>query len=373
MLRAASCGLPASELAQAPWVEPPAAFALSSAIERLRANGSLDSELALTGIGRVRARLPVSAFSGRILAKPPPGLAGTVADVVALLELGRDLVLGGAGAEAADEARRELFAEATDEVTVQWARAAVGSAPPTRPAPGGADRGPQAGRFAAGRGGGPPRRPTSRSIREALVAHLLRWVPEAAFVPRAGPRGSGGPRRRRTAGPPMQAWGNGSLEVRVREPWNPGAGGRRAAQGAPTRGCCSIWSGSGTGAAPRGAVGCCCAAPGRSYGRRGWARLRWAIRFLERDGRRRRVVADVEHRYAGVVLHRERAPPFAAMRSARGVARLLLEGAPAQGSRRVEFETTSTCGRWSSRRARGTRWWCRAPWSSRASACGPPG
>ncbi|MCA9655437.1 MAG: ATP-dependent RNA helicase, partial [Myxococcales bacterium] len=114
VLRAAACGLPAPELADAPWIDPPPEFALRAAVARLREAATLDAEGRLTAVGRARARLPVSAFAARIVVDPPLALAGTVADVVALMELGRDLLLPGAPADGEDEARRELFGGAVD-------------------------------------------------------------------------------------------------------------------------------------------------------------------------------------------------------------------------------------------------------------------
>src|SRR5690606_18810652 len=116
VLRAAGCGVPARELATAPWVDPPPAFALQAALQRLRSTGALDDEGGLTAVGRARARLPVSAFSARVLADPPPELVDTVADVVALVELGRDLLLPGGTDERTSEARRERFGAAVDEL-----------------------------------------------------------------------------------------------------------------------------------------------------------------------------------------------------------------------------------------------------------------
>ncbi len=326
VLRAAGCGLPASELAAAPWVEPPPGFALESAIARLRATGALDETGSLTDVGRARARLPVSAFSARILADPPDALRGTVADVVALVELGRDLLLPGAGGEAMDDERRECFGEATDEVELQLLALRRGKArrhglnPATL-----AEARKLAGALRS-RVGAPRPSASERFDRDAFVEYLLRRVPEAAFVPRPRSekkgRGSGG--RRRGTGPVATPWGNGVLEVLVRPLWIPGLSADEQPP-APEAGLLLDleWLGAGRGAQGRGRLQLRCLRTQLRAAGLGTTTIGNPI--LQRTDHGRRVVADVEQRYAGVVLAKEREPLRGAA-LCEGIAHLVLEG-----------------------------------------------
>ncbi|MEM9462489.1 MAG: helicase-related protein [Myxococcota bacterium] len=326
VLRAAGCGLPASELSTAPWVDPPPAFALNEAIERLRQTGALDARGQLTAVGKARARLPVSAFSARMLVDPPPALAGTVADLVALVELGRDLLLPGRF-EDAEDARRECFGEAVDEVEVQLRALRRGRARREGLHPAALTEARKLASSLRQAIGAPPPSPDEALDRDALVALLLARIPEAAFVPRARAdkkKGRGGPRRRRDAGPPPIPWGNGVLEVLVRPLWIPGL----SADEQPTAPEAGLlldleWLGHGRAAQGRGRLLLRCTR--EHLWQAGLGEPVVGTPRLERGDRGRHVVADMEQRYAGVVIHHERAP----LRGAAlcdGVASLVLEG-----------------------------------------------
>ncbi len=325
VLRAASGGLAASELSQAPWVDPPPAFALASAVERLRATGALDEQGALTAVGRARARLPVSAFSARILASPPAALAGTVADVVALMEVGRDLLLPGAHGGGVDEARREAYAAATDEVQLQLLALRHGRDRRDGLHPAVVKEARALSRSLRDAVGAPAVRPDEPFDRDALVRYLLERVPEAAFVPRArgGAKGRGRASRR-DDGPAPARWANGEIEVLARPTFIPGLDPEQQPR-PPQAGIMLdlVWLGHGRSAQGRGRLLLRCHPA--QLGAAGLGEIEVGAPVLERQGRRRKVVADVRRQLAGVVLHEQRetlrGEPLCS-----AVAQLVLEG-----------------------------------------------
>lgn len=325
VLRAAACGLPAPELAEAPWVDPPPAFALQAAIERLREASTLDAEGRLTSVGRARARLPVSAFAARILVDPPSSLAGTVADLVALMELGRDLLLPGSSDDAVDEARRERFAEALDEVELQLRALWHGRARGEGLHPGALAEARKLSKALRSAVGAPVIDRDEALDREALVEHLLRRVPEAAFVPRprAAARGRGGRRGGKPKDPAIP-WANGELEVRVRPTWIPGLTADEQPR-APEAGLLLDleWLGLGRGASGRGRLLLRCRREQLVAAGLGEAHV--GSPSLQRGEDGPEVVADVELRHAGVVIHRDRSP-LRGEALCDGVAALVLQG-----------------------------------------------
>ena len=117
LLRGGMCGVAPSAVADLPWVTAPPAFAVESALQRLRHSGAVDAQGELTPVGRLQARLPVSWVGARILTAPPPELASALCELVALVEVGRDL-LEPYATERQAEARNALFDTAVDEVDV---------------------------------------------------------------------------------------------------------------------------------------------------------------------------------------------------------------------------------------------------------------
>lgn len=120
LLRAVTCGVAGPAVAALPWVTPPPAFALEAAQGRLQRQGTLDATGHPTPRGRAQAALPISSLAASLLADAPAPLRGLLADLCALIELDRDLLRPGSPSPREDLARLELFAEARDEVGVQW-------------------------------------------------------------------------------------------------------------------------------------------------------------------------------------------------------------------------------------------------------------
>ncbi|MFT5128345.1 MAG: ATP-dependent helicase HrpB [Rhodothermales bacterium] len=211
LLNAIACGLdPTSTL----WPTPPPEFAVGAALERLRALKAVDAAGGITAYGRRLLKLPVSVHEARLLVDVPAGLRGTVADVVALLQVRGRLLLDTAsladGERAqVEHARRELLAGYQDEVYAQLCCLRRG----------------QAGRHQLNRTGlaearklatalrsllgeGPPTDDdTPLPPRPELAVFLLKRWPEAGFVLRK--RALGKPRGR------SEPWGNGELELTV--------------------------------------------------------------------------------------------------------------------------------------------------------------
>lgn len=123
ILQAAICGLDGARFDEATWLTDPPEFAVEKARTRLRRMGAIDADHRLTDRGRRMAALPVAGDEARILLDPPGHLAATMADLVALLQLGRDLLLPkhlirGSFASV-KEARTRLLKGVKNEVFVQ--------------------------------------------------------------------------------------------------------------------------------------------------------------------------------------------------------------------------------------------------------------
>ncbi len=117
LLRAGMCGVPPAEASKLPWVTAPPSFAVDAALARLRASGAIGDDGRLTDTGRLQAKLPVSWVGARVLTNPPRELASALCDVVAVMEIGREL-LDASCSERQSEARADLFHGAGDEVDV---------------------------------------------------------------------------------------------------------------------------------------------------------------------------------------------------------------------------------------------------------------
>jgi ATP-dependent helicase HrpB len=206
LLRAGMCGVAPAEVASLPWVTAPPAFALGSALRRLQEHGAVGEGGRLTGPGRVQARLPVSWVGARLLTDPPLAYAAALCDLVALMEVGREL-FEPSPTQAQSEARASLLGRATDEVDV--AMRVLRSADARR-------------HGVRGRTLAECRR-LSRSLRQVVGAkdapapphaELTAWVagrvPELVFVRRARADRS---HRRGASGRGGEPWGNGELEL----------------------------------------------------------------------------------------------------------------------------------------------------------------
>jgi len=327
LLRAAAAGLHGEGFVHAPWVTPPPAFAMRAARDRLLASGDLDDEGALTERGRGRAKLPVSVFCARIATEPPKAIAGAIADLVALIELSRPLVLTGRISARADDARAELFAGALDDVEVGLRALAHGDASAHGLHPGGLREARGIARQLRERLGIPRRRdddPPIPQIRSQLVEHLLRRVPEAAFVPRSKRRGRRSRDDARTATP----WGNGEVEIGLRPVVIPGIAEEEQPAPMPAALVLDLeWIGVGRRARGFGRLAMRCGPADLLAAGLGDANAGPPI-LTTQDGRkrgRRVVVADVEVTYAGTILERERVP-LSGGPLLRGLATLILAG-----------------------------------------------
>ncbi len=207
LLRGGMCGVRPSEVASLPWVTAPPRFAVDAALEHLRQCGAVDEGGALTPAGRVQASLPVSWVGARMLTEPPPALAWSLCELVAVMEVGRDLLANQATPRQL-EAREDLLEGSVDEVDVALRCIRLGDAQlhglRARPL-------------------GECRR-LARSLQRVVNAKkvpapehgvLARWiagqVPELVFARR--PRADRTKREGRRSG--ADPWGNGELEVFV--------------------------------------------------------------------------------------------------------------------------------------------------------------
>lgn len=322
IVRAAACGLVGEAFEAAPWVTPPPAFAVREARARLRRQEVLDARGRLTDRGRAQSTLPVSGLGARILSDAPPELAPALADLVALIEVRRDLLLPAAfGAEGTDEARRLLFDGATDEVTVQlrslWrgepARHALHTSALTE-----ARR--LAGLLRRMVGAGDSWPGEARALPPAAVRYLLQRIPEHAFVLRERSRRSARSERNAIGREP---WGNGITELELRPYLVPGRLPEQ--QPPPARAGLVLeaeWLGVGRRARGVGRMLLRCTID--DLVRADLGEWTFANPRLHREGRKRDVVADSELRYANVVLQREIRPLEGEPLQA-GLARLILE------------------------------------------------
>ena len=117
LLRVGMCGVKPSDVSALPWVTSPPTFAVEAALRRLRRDGAVDADGGLTEAGQTQARLPVSSAGARLLTDPPKALAKALCEVVALVEVGRELLMPDPSERQA-EARQVLFEDAVDEVDV---------------------------------------------------------------------------------------------------------------------------------------------------------------------------------------------------------------------------------------------------------------
>lgn len=322
VLNVAAAGHPAARAEALRWVEPPPAFAWDDATERLGALGALDDDGTITERGRVWAALPAGADEARLLAGAPDGLRASLADLVALLEQRRSLLLpvGSLDASRADgvrRARRAAFGDITDEVRAELV--ALRSGDPRalhldvavrRDALRTADQL----RRAVGATSGV----TDVPNHSALLAHVLSRWPESAFVARTRAL------KRRTEGERVdrEPWANGTDEVQLRH-WRPDW--HEGAWKPPVAGAVLDveWLGAG-GTGVRGVGGYLIPCTTEELlvhgaGTATASRVRWA------NKRRERVIVDVDVELGGVVLgEREEQPRGAALRDA--LAHLFLEG-----------------------------------------------
>lgn len=226
LLRAADCGLDGPEFDAAPWLDPPPDFALERARERLSKMGLVDHAGRVTERGREIASLPVDVHEARLLLDAPEGVAGAVADLVALLAVGRDLFLPtfglpSDGRERVDEARRALLEGVSDEVYAHLhalrdghvrRHHLHGSAL--------AEARKHRRRLRAMVGA---RSEHALPEREALASYLLERLPEAGFVlrPRVLEKKKSKGRGRKGRGPVREPWANGEGDEIFVSPWSP--------------------------------------------------------------------------------------------------------------------------------------------------------
>ena len=220
LLRAARCGLDGERFDEATWITEPPEFAVQKARTRLRRMGAIDGDHCLTERGRRMGELPVDGDEARILLDPPDDLAGTCADLVALLQMGRDLLLDrryvDGPFERVKQARTEMLQGIDDEVYVQLHCLRFGD-----PKRHGLHRGRlrEARRIARSlrkRAGANPIDPTDDrdfAHRDDLADYLLQRIPESAFVVRSRAlkrRRDGKAKRGRS-----EPWGNGDIELAI--------------------------------------------------------------------------------------------------------------------------------------------------------------
>ncbi len=127
ILRAAMCGVQPRDVEGLPWPTPLPEFAVEQARTRLHQRGAIDDEARLSARGQAWARLPVSSLGARLLSAAPEELRPSLAELVAIVEVGRDLCLPSRD-PAVEEARAGLFASAIDEVDVQMTALRSGDA-----------------------------------------------------------------------------------------------------------------------------------------------------------------------------------------------------------------------------------------------------
>lgn len=226
ILRAAACGLSANQFARARWIATPPEFAVQDAVSNLKGLGALDDDGLLTDFGQALSRLPVSVYEARMLARTPPELHHTMADLVAILQRGKRLLMP---LDMRDEtkrlamvdARRALFDGCQDDISVALRMLREGH--PTR-------HGVNASGLKETRQiahslrklldpslPAPHKDPDRPDDRQALVEHLLRHTPESAFVLRQRALKDRKNAKRRSS---SQPWTNGTIEVLI-DPFEP--------------------------------------------------------------------------------------------------------------------------------------------------------
>lgn len=222
LLQAAECGLQGARFDDATWLTDPPAFAVDQARRRLRKMDAFDDNNRLTDRGQRMGQLPVGGDEARILLDPPSDLAATLADLVALIQLGRDLLLprhhlGNRSQEGIKHARAELFHSANDEVYVQLLCLRHGHAHRHGLHRSALGEGRRIARSLRQLLGVTPADPTDSKAPLAdpqdLAAYLLARIPESAFVARKRAlkyRHEGRARPGRS-----EPWGNGDTELSI--------------------------------------------------------------------------------------------------------------------------------------------------------------
>ncbi len=221
VLQAAICGLDAARFDEATWLSDPPHFAVDKARRRLRKMGALDAKNRLTDKGHRMAALPVGGDEARILLDPPEELAPTLVDLVALLQIGRDLLLPRhlirGSFSKIKETRSDLFTGTKDEVYVQLRALRQGD-----PHRHGLHRSAlkEARRISKSLRrllDVQPRRPTSDDADlpapDELADYLLRRIPESAFACRTRALKRRRDGRARLGKP--EPWGNGEIELSI--------------------------------------------------------------------------------------------------------------------------------------------------------------
>lgn len=301
LLVAAAVGLGGEALWAAPWVTPPPRFAVEAARERLVATSELTADGELTAVGRARGLLPVSSLCARFCADAPAALAGVLADLAAIVEVGRDPVLP-PSRDGVAQARADAWAGARDEVEVRL-RALWANDDTRLGLHGGVMGEVRKLSRSLRRTLGAPARVEASLPREALVAHLLGRVPEAAFVPRAR-RAKRGRERERDA-----PWANDDgVEVAVR-PYRIPAVDDEAQPDPPAAALVLelVWLGIGRRARGRGGLLLACTPAQLLAAGLGDATVGTPV-LLGRGRPHPTIVAEVEVRYGGVTLDKTREP-----------------------------------------------------------------
>lgn len=211
LLEAANCGLVGSKFDYAKWVTKPPEFAVERARQRLSNLGAWDENGRLSQRGEALANLPMSADEAALLVDPPDAIAGTLCDLIALLQVRGSLMTG--DSNRFRDARAELLQGVTDEVSEALVLLRRGDE---------AKHGLSSRRLREARS-------VSRQLREiigvgrndgnateGLASHLLKRLPETGFVLRPRAKDAESSRRRGSGRP----WANGSTEVSVR-PYRP--------------------------------------------------------------------------------------------------------------------------------------------------------
>ncbi|KIG12513.1 ATP-dependent helicase HrpB [Enhygromyxa salina] len=326
VLRAADCGLDGPAFDDAAWINPPPRFALDAARARLAKVGAIDQQARVLELGRGLARLPVSATRARMLLAAPPALAGTAADLVALLEYRRSLWLPAQSAQV-DAARAELAAQLSpsqrDELHAALLALRCGE-----PRIHGLHRAGLAEvrrlanslRQLIGAPALAPRPTAELPAPGELARFVLERVPELAFVRRA--------RAKRDAHRPGRGgepWANGEVELALREAVVPGLD-PDAGDPPPKAGLMldREWLGEGRSAQGRGRMLLPCSFA--ELDAAGLGELELSDAKLEiRRGVVRGVEAVVERRFAGVCLAK-RTQPLSGGALRATLASMILEG-----------------------------------------------
>ena len=121
-LAALGAGLSVDEMTVLPWVTAPPEFALNKSVDILKTMNAVNDYGHITPHGRAINALPLPVELARLLVKVPSRLSGTIADIVALISTNNSFLLplvtmSPEKRSETEEARKELFDEAFDEVT----------------------------------------------------------------------------------------------------------------------------------------------------------------------------------------------------------------------------------------------------------------